>query len=35
MHRVFRGDVRTMIEETWTNRANAKIVSDNMGGTML
>lgn len=34
MHGVFRGDSQTMIEEAWTNRANAKVVSDGMGGTI-
>ena len=34
MHGVFRGDVQTMIEDAWTNRVNAKVVSDNMGGTI-
>ncbi len=34
MHGVFRGDAKTIIEEAWKNRGNAKIVSDNMGGTI-
>ena len=34
MHGVFRGDVQTVIEDAWSNRANAKIVSDGMGGTI-
>ena len=34
MHGVFRGDVQTIIEDAWANRANAKIVSDGMGGTI-
>lgn len=34
MHGVFKGDVQTIIEEAWANRANAKVVSDGMGGTI-
>lgn len=34
MHGVCRGDVKTVIEDAWANRANAKIVSDGMGGTI-
>lgn len=34
MHGVIRGDVKTVIEDAWSNRANAKIVSDGMGGTI-
>lgn len=34
MHGVFNGDAKTVIEDAWSNRANAKIVSDGMGGTI-
>ncbi len=33
-HGVFRGDAKTIIEDAWTYRENAIIVSDNMGGTI-
>ena len=34
MHGVFRGDVQAIIEDAWSNRANAEVISDGMGGTI-
>ncbi len=34
LHGVVRGDVKTTFENAWSNRINAKIISDGMGGTI-